>query len=90
VVRKRSFPASIKLTDKAKQMFFMVSYNLDKFRDFVFESSFLERYPVDAQTQEKLKNDEVELLRFGVRWLTSVLFKQADPQEQAEKTPTAK
>jgi Fe-S-cluster containining protein len=89
VVRKRSFPASIKLTDNAKQMFFMVSYNIDKFRDFVFESSFLKRYPVDAQTQDKIKNDEVELLRFGVRWLASVLFKQADPHAQAGKDAAA-
>jgi Fe-S-cluster containining protein len=87
VVRKRSFPASIKLTEKAKQIFFMVSYNIDKFRDFVFESSFLERNPVDAETVEKIRSDEVELLRFGVNWLTSVLFKQTDPHEQAGKDP---
>jgi uncharacterized protein len=85
VVRKRSFPASIKLTEKAKQIFFMVSYNIDKFRDFVFESTFLERNPVDAETVEKIRSDEVELLRFGVNWLTSVLFKQTDPHEQAGK-----
>ena len=40
VVRKRSFPPNIKLTDKSKSMFFMVSYNIDKFREFVFESTF--------------------------------------------------
>ena len=34
-------------------MFFMVSYNIDKFRSFVFESSFLERFEVDAETLEK-------------------------------------
>ncbi|MDJ0783095.1 MAG: YkgJ family cysteine cluster protein [Desulfosarcinaceae bacterium] len=89
VVRKRSFPASIKLTEKAKQIFFMVSYNIDKFREFVFESSFLERYPVDAETLEEIKRDEVALMRFGVRWLTSVLFKQTDPHQQATGTPEA-
>jgi hypothetical protein len=52
LVRKRSFPASIKLTDQAKQMFFMVSYNLDKFRQFVFESTFLERFEVDEEDEE--------------------------------------
>lgn len=87
VVRKRSFPASIKLTEKAKQIFFMVSYNIDKFRDFVFESTFLERNPVDAETLEKIKSDEIELLRFGVLWLTSVLFKQTDPHQQAGTVP---
>lgn len=83
VVRKRSFPASIKLTDKAKQMFFMVSYNIDQFRRFVFESTFLQRMPVDETTREQLKTDDVALLKFGVNWLKNLLFKQTDPHQQA-------
>lgn len=78
VVRKRSFPPNIKLTDGAKQMFFMVSYNIDKFRTFVFESSFLERFPADKETLEKLRTDDVALLKFGVKWLQGVLFRQDD------------
>ena len=50
VVRKRSFPPNIKLTDQAKKMFFLVSYNIDKFKAFVFESSVLDRYEVDEET----------------------------------------
>ena len=83
VVRKRSFPPNIKLTDQAKQMFFMVSYNIDKFREFVFESSFLKRFDVDEKTLDKIKNDEIELLKFGVNWLKGILFKQTDPEQQA-------
>lgn len=83
VVRKRSFPVNIKLTDQAKQMFFMVSYNIDKFRQFVFESTFLQRYPTDAQTIEKIRSDEIELLKFGIQWLKSVLFKPGEvPEDQ--------
>jgi len=78
IVRKRSFPASIKLTEKAKQLFFMVSYNIDKFRQFVFDSSFLERYPVDAETREKIEVDDLALLKFGMNWLKGVLFQQPD------------
>jgi uncharacterized protein len=83
VVRKRSFPANIKLTEQAKQMFFMVSYDIDKFRRFVFESSFLERMPVDADALEQLRFDDVALLQFGLRWFKEVLFKQNDPHLQA-------
>ncbi len=79
VVRKRSFPANIKLTEQAKQMFFMVSYNIDKFREFVFESSFLKRIAVDQDSQEEYRKDDVALLRFGVDWLKNLLFKQSDP-----------
>ncbi|MBW1889579.1 MAG: YkgJ family cysteine cluster protein [Deltaproteobacteria bacterium] len=86
VVRKRSFPPNIKLTDKAKEMFFMVSYNIDKFRRFVFESTFLQRYNVDPDVREKIKNDEIELLKFGIDWLKEIFFKQTTPEEQAQAT----
>ncbi len=76
LVRKRSFPKNIQLTEQSKKMFFMVSYNIDKFRQFVFESSFLKRYEVDADTLENIKNDEVALLQFGLKWLKGLLFKQ--------------
>ncbi len=79
VVRKRSFPPNIKLTEKAKQLFFMVSYNIDKFRSFVFDSTFLERMPVDDDMRKKLKTDDVALFKFGVQWLKSALFKRKDP-----------
>jgi hypothetical protein len=82
VVRKRSFPANIKLTEQAKQMFFMVSYNIDKFREFVFESSFLKRIAVDPDSREEYRKDDVALLRFGVDWLKNLLFKQSDPNRQ--------
>jgi uncharacterized protein len=83
VVRKRSFPSNIKLTEKAKQMFFLVSYDIDKFRAFVFESSFLKRVDVDEATVEKIMDNEIELLKFGLTWLKGALFKQADPEQQA-------
>ena len=83
MVRKRSFPPNIKLTDQAKKMFFMISYNIDKFRQFVFESSFLERFDVDEKTLQKIKEDDVALLNFGIDWLKEILFKQTAPEDQA-------
>jgi len=78
VVRKRSFPANIKLTEESKKMFFLVSYNLDTFKQFVFESSFLDRYEIDDETIEKIKEDEIALLKFGLKWLKWILFKDGD------------
>jgi Fe-S-cluster containining protein len=78
VVRKRSFPPNMKWTEETKKMFFLASYNIDKFREFVFNSSFLERYDVDATTVEKIRDDEIALLQFGIRWLKWLLFKQGD------------
>jgi len=88
VVRKRSFPTNIKLTEQSKQMFFLASYNIDKFREFVFSSSFLERYDIDAATQEKIKADEIELLNFGMRWLKFILYKIGDFKLKSTDQPS--
>ncbi len=76
IVRKRSFPANLKLTEESKKMFFLASYNIDKFRQFVFESSFLNRYDIDDTTIQKIRNDEKNLLEFGLNWLKDVLYKE--------------
>jgi len=55
-------------------MFFMVCYNLDAFRRMVFQSSFLEKFEVDESTVERIREDDVELLKFGFRWLKFSLF----------------
>jgi len=76
LVRKRSFPPNVKLTEQSKKMFFMVSYNIDRFKAFVFESSFLDRYDIDEATVRKIKEDEIALLEFGIKWLDGLLFKK--------------
>ncbi len=76
IVRKRSFPPNLKLTEESKKIFFLASYNIDKFRQFVFESSFLNRYDIDNATIEKIREDEIALLEFGLKWLKNVLFKE--------------
>jgi Fe-S-cluster containining protein len=86
VVHKRSFPANIQLTEKAKQMFFMVSYNIDTFRRFVFDSTFLQRMPVDADTRDELQTDDLALFKFGVRWLQSILFNPKKSEATADST----
>ena len=78
IVRKRSFPPNVKLADQSKQMFFLVSYNIDKFRQFVFQSSFLSRYNIDYETVQSIREDELSLLAFGIQWLKRLFFKEGD------------
>lgn len=86
IVRKRSFPPNVKLTEKSKQLFFMASYDIDKFKAFIFESSFLKRFDVDEQTVEKIKTDEIALLKFAMKWMKDVLFDQQQMKvENAEE-----
>ncbi|MDZ7831389.1 MAG: YkgJ family cysteine cluster protein [Desulfobacterales bacterium] len=80
IVRKRSIPSNIRLTEKTKNMFFTASYDIDRFRRFVFESTFLDLYSIDKETVEKIREDEIELLQFGFRWLKWLLFKEGDFQ----------
>jgi len=74
VMRRKSFGLQATLSEAAKKMFFMASTDLDKFRDFVFNSSFLETYEIDQQTLSEIKNDDVALMEFSFKYLASSLF----------------
>jgi uncharacterized protein len=78
IVRKRSLPPNIRLTDKTKNMFFTASYDIDRFRRFVFESSFLSLYNIEKDMVEKIRSDEIALLQFGFKWLKWLLFKDGE------------
>jgi len=56
------------------QMFFMASYNLDKFRGFLFKSGFFDRFEVDSDLKERLKSDDTTLMSFAFDWLKFSLF----------------
>lgn len=60
---------------KAK-MAFMAAYNLDRFRDFVFNSSFLKRFKVKAELVKKLRRSDEELLTFGFEWIRLSVWDQ--------------
>ncbi len=59
---------------KKMQMFFMSSYNLDKFREFIFQSPFLKRFIVSPETTEAIKTSDLALLEFSFKWLRFSLF----------------
>ncbi len=62
------------LTPERLEMFFTASYDLDKFRDFVFESTLLERFDVDEDFVEEMRHSDEALLRFSFLWLQFSLF----------------
>jgi len=51
------------------KMAFMAVYNIDRFREFVFKSSFLKRYRVKSTVRKKIRINDVELLKFGFEWI---------------------
>jgi hypothetical protein len=56
------------------QMFYMASYNLNSFREFVFKSRFFELFDVKPDLKESLASDDVELMKFAFKWLNFSLF----------------
>lgn len=56
------------------EMFYTVCYDIDKFRELVFNSTFFQRFDVGSDKEELMKTDDVELLRFGFNFLRFSLF----------------
>ena len=78
---------AMKINDKQNHeisLFIMASYDLDTFRQFVFESSFLERFEVDKNTVESIRLDQESLLKFGMQWLQYALFKEGTIQPKVK------
>ena len=61
---------------QTKQMFFMVSTDVDRFRGFLAQSRFLQIYDVAAELVERMQVDDEALLQFGFDWLKYVLFNE--------------
>ena len=74
IMRRKSFGHQASLSEAAKRMFFMTSTDLDSFRNFIFESSFLKTYEIDDKTLEEIKKDDEALMHFSFRYLANTLF----------------
>lgn len=78
VMRRKSFGHQANLSEQGKKIFFMASTDTDKFRSFVFESSFLEKYDIDQETLDLIKEDDIALMKFSYRYIASTLFGMQD------------
>ena len=56
------------------QMFYTACYDLDRFRQFVFGSTLLQRFEVDEDFVEEMGYDDTALLRFAFLWVRFSLF----------------
>jgi uncharacterized protein len=66
-----------KITNKKiQEMVYMACYDLDRFRRFVLESTFLERFEIGPEAVEQIKTDDVALYRFAIQWLEYGLLAQ--------------
>ena len=69
-------PQGKEVAAATKQMFYMVSTDIDALRNFVFDTRFLEIYAVEADAVEQLKESDEALLTLGFDWMKNVLFNE--------------
>ncbi len=73
---RRTKQYGIRLTDNHMKMFVMACYNLERFREFVFQSNFLERFEVSEERVVEIENSDLALLEFAFLWLRFALFRE--------------
>ena len=85
VVSHPWFIGGRQLDPKRIDMFHMAFYNLDKFREFIFDSTFLERFVLEDELADQLRQDDEALLQFSSRWLRFALFGEPTMQVRESK-----
>ncbi len=66
--------------DPRFKMAFMAAYNIDRFRQFIFESSFLKRYRIKGKLKQRLKTSDKALLEFGFAWIKLMVWGIKSPK----------
>ena len=62
--------------ERVRQMFYLASYNLDKFREFALSGRFLQMFEFEDDFEERIRVDDTELLKLGLDWIKFGLFGQ--------------
>ena len=75
VLKKRSTGPTIgKPSEMSLQLFFMASYDIDRFRRFVTSDSFRKSYRLSEDFYKVIENDDIALMQFGFKLLLQVLY----------------
>ena len=71
---RRNTSEQSKLASNKQAMLYMASYDIDKFKKFIFESKLLDILELDKEEVEKIKTDEIALMQFGFKYLKYTLM----------------
>ncbi len=72
ILFRRNLPG-YELDDKKQKAFYMACYDVDRFRRFIFESKFLESFDIDDKRLEKIRTDELEVMKLGFDYTKYIL-----------------
>jgi hypothetical protein len=73
IVLMRNVPGK-ELDDKKQAMVYMACYDMDAFRRFVFDSKFLDTFEVPEADKERMRTDDLALMRFGFRFIKYIMM----------------
>ncbi|MCX8031298.1 MAG: YkgJ family cysteine cluster protein [Thermodesulfovibrionales bacterium] len=73
ILFRRNLPGHM-LDDVKQKTFYMACYDIDRFRRYIFESRFLEVFDIEESILSKIKNDEIELMKFGFSYTKFILM----------------
>jgi hypothetical protein len=75
ILKKRSSGPTVgRPSERSMELFFLASYDLDGFREFIFSSGFTDLFELDAAEKQALLENDEALLRFAFRFLKQALF----------------
>jgi Fe-S-cluster containining protein len=72
------------LSPEKMHMLYTACYDLDKFREFVFNSTLLQRFDVDEDFIQEMRYSDEALLRFAFLWLRFSLFGERTVKVKAD------
>jgi hypothetical protein len=64
------------------QMFFMASYDVDRFRRFVMSDAFIKMYDLTDEEYAELEKDDNALMQFGFKLMKQVFFGEMTIKER--------
>lgn len=75
ILKKRSSGPTVgKPSQRSSQLFFMASYDMEGFRDFMQTEGFQKLYAIDEQAMRELMESDEALIPFAAKFLKQVLF----------------
>jgi len=83
ILKKKSTGPTIgKPSDMSLQLFFMASYDVDRFRRFILSDSFKKMYDVSTEEFASFESDDIALMQFGFALMKQVLFGEISIKER--------
>jgi Fe-S-cluster containining protein len=74
VTHHENFSSVNLLEGSRRDIFFLGSYNIDEFRNVVFNGDFLRYFDIEKSAVKRIKANDTELLLFAFQWMRHVLF----------------